>query len=107
MYASVVGIVNARLADPGRRPLLGLLEIKGKLVIPITPLNTSTTKFTLPIHGGNGGLQEYRSYENEKGEVVKGADPQYELTGDGFSEAGISMAGTNEVTASSALTIKD
>jgi hypothetical protein len=83
--------------------------IEGTLVIPITPLNTSTTKFALPIHGegcGVGGCkQEYRSYENEKGEVVKNVLLKYSA-GDGFSEASLQMEGTNEVTAGNALSVK-
>jgi hypothetical protein len=83
-------------------------EIKGKLVIPITPLNTSTTKFALPIHSSskNADIQEYRSYENEKGEVVTGAYPRYAWNGGPAYEAALAMEGTNEVTAGSALTIK-
>jgi hypothetical protein len=44
-------------------------EIAGKLVIPITPLNTSTTKFALPIHSSskNADIQEYRSYGSLNG----------------------------------------
>jgi hypothetical protein len=87
-------------------------QIKGTLLIPVTPLNTSTTKFALPIHKtGGAGLQEYRSRENEKNEVVKYVHPDYEpYSGGGFVEAAIEMEGKNEVlnevTAGSALTVK-
>jgi type 1 fimbria pilin len=82
----------------------GVILVKGKLIIPITPLNTSTTKFALPIHG-SVGKQEYRTYENEKGEVIKG-HLEYNFFGSGYKEADLGMGGENNVTAGSALTVK-
>ena len=83
-------------------------EVWGRIVIPVTPLNTSTTKFALPIHKKASclGCQEYRSYENEKGEEVKFVHPFYEFSHGGQHEAALEMNGTNEVTASKALTVK-
>jgi hypothetical protein len=80
------------------------IHVRGKLLIPITPINTSTTKFTLPIHG-EGGLQEHRTYENEKGEVIKG-HLEYAFNGGAYKEADLNMEGENHVTASKALTVK-
>jgi hypothetical protein len=45
--------------------------IQGGLIIPITPVNTKTSKPTFTLNDNGKGVQEFQSYENEKGEVVK------------------------------------
>jgi hypothetical protein len=44
------------------------INIKGGLVIPITPINTKTSTLDLRFNGA-AGIQEFTSYENEKGEI--------------------------------------
>jgi len=48
-----------------------ITTIQGALVIPITPINTKTSKPTFSIEGNGLGVQDFSSYENEKGEVLK------------------------------------
>ncbi|HXN37326.1 MAG TPA: hypothetical protein VN892_04755 [Solirubrobacteraceae bacterium] len=46
--------------------------IKGSILIPVTPINTKTSKLGVAIHHGKAeGQPEYKEYENEKGEVEK------------------------------------
>jgi hypothetical protein len=80
------------------------IKLRGSLVIPITPLNTETTKFALPIHETSLGEQEFGAYENENRETV-GARPQIEF-GTAFERAGIEVQGGNELTTGKHLTIK-
>jgi|GEM_PF-7077774 hypothetical protein len=80
------------------------IKMRGSLVIPITPLNTETGKFTLPIHEKSLGEQEFGSYENESREVIT-ARPEIEY-GTSLKRAGIEVTGSNELTASKSVTIK-
>jgi hypothetical protein len=80
------------------------IKLRGSLVIPITPLNTETNKFALPIHEAGLGEQEISTYENENREVTE-ARPQIEF-GTAFKRAGIEVQGGNELTTGKSLTIK-
>jgi hypothetical protein len=77
--------------------------IRGSIVIPVTPINTKTTKFDLPIHGAKG-VQEPTEYENEKSEVKK-ARFEMEATA-GFTTAALQVEGENPLTTSKALTVE-
>jgi hypothetical protein len=77
--------------------------IQGGLIIPITPVNTKTSKPTFTIRGNGKGVQEFQSYENEKGEVVKS---HLELNlGSGPIMAALET-GALSLTASKALTVE-
>jgi hypothetical protein len=78
-------------------------ELSGDIVFPITPINTETHSFTLPIHSASPGLQQYRSYENEKGEV-QNTSLKLELGGNYQAES-IEITGSNEVTSGTLLTV--
>jgi len=80
------------------------LKLNGDLVFPITPINTEAFSFALPIHQAMIGSQEYRSYENEKGET-QGTSLTLELGGNYQAES-IEVTGSNEVRTNRALTVK-
>jgi hypothetical protein len=80
------------------------IKLRGSLVIPISPLNTQSSKFALPIREKGLGEQEFSSYENESREVVE-ARPQIEF-GTASKRAGIEVEGSNELTTGKLLTIK-
>jgi hypothetical protein len=48
-------------------------KISGSLLSPVSPINTETTKFELAWHQSREyqGEEEFMSYENEKGELVR------------------------------------
>jgi hypothetical protein len=42
-------------------------KLKGTVISPITPINTETTKYELRYRAKSDGIEEFTSYENEKG----------------------------------------
>jgi hypothetical protein len=78
--------------------------VRGSIVIPITPINTLTSEPALVLEGNGAGVQEYRSYENEKGEVKKA---YLELNwGAGYKTAALEVTGQIKLATSRAVTIK-
>jgi hypothetical protein len=69
-------------------------EIRGSVLASISPLNSSTKSFTLTTTQA-GGKMEPRSYENEKGELVKSIPFETNFFGGTFFELG--MASTSEI----------
>ncbi len=81
------------------------LELRGTVLIPVTPVNTETTKVNLAaIHSDGKGKQTVETYENEKGEVEKA---KLELeAGGGFKAGAIEIAEALDLTANKSLTIE-
>jgi AcrR family transcriptional regulator len=70
-YASVVGIVGARLADPGRRPLLGLLgPLMGVIVAPFM----DDAQVQREIERGNELVRELARRARSRSPSVDGSD---------------------------------
>jgi hypothetical protein len=78
-------------------------NIRGALVIPVTPINTSTRKVDLVVNQSKG-KQEYTAYENEKGELVKEAF--LEDSSSFWAQAGLSEEGPIALETNKPLTIK-
>ncbi len=68
-----------------------LLKAPVGIVTPITPLNVTTSKVDLTLHGEKG-KQEYRSYENEKSELVTEASLET-FTGATYSTSALAVSG--------------
>jgi hypothetical protein len=79
--------------------------LRGSLVIPITPLNTNTSKLGLRIEGNGSGTQEFESYENEKGEVVKKAHLELNF-GSGYKGMALEVAEELKLATSKPLTVE-
>jgi hypothetical protein len=75
------------------------LTLRGPLVIPLTPVNTKTSKPTLTIEGNGKGKQDSASYENEKGEELK---DQLEMD---VGETALEVDGALSLTANKAFTV--
>jgi len=79
-------------------------ELRGTTVIPLTPVNTETTKVDLAIHSNSKGKPAVESYENEKGEVEKA---KLELeAGSGVKPGAIEIGEELDLTANKSLTIE-
>jgi hypothetical protein len=65
--------------------------VKGSTLCPVEPTNTKTTTFKLPCKE-SGGKQEFREYENEKGEKFKAITETNK--GGGFEESALSATET-------------
>jgi hypothetical protein len=78
------------------------INVRGSIVIPVTPINTLTSALTIIVHGTNG-KSEFRSYENEKGET-KGAHLETNI-GVGYEESCLFVEGQSRLATSSPLTI--
>lgn len=78
-------------------------DVQGSLIIPVTPVNTKTSKVDLLITSNKKGKNTDTSYENEKGEV-KHAWLELEV-GAGFSEAAFEVEAYLNLTASKSLTV--
>jgi hypothetical protein len=77
--------------------------LKGGIVIPFTPVNSTTTKFHLAIKGNGKGKPEVSEYENEKGEVKKA---EFTVTSGGEEEeAALEVPEEIPLTANKSLTI--
>jgi hypothetical protein len=100
-------------------PLTGELEVickhdkraydvylRGAVIIPITPVNTSTTKYSLTLKVKSTLEQEYAKYENEKGELIKAVLElqAYEIPGYWF-RGGIAVKQAVSLTANKSFTI--
>lgn len=79
------------------------IVLNGSLLIPVTPLNSETSKLGLPIHTVSLGVQEVITYEAE-GRYALSAFPQI-LFGTSSKAAGLEVSGTNEVTTGKSVTV--
>jgi hypothetical protein len=77
--------------------------LNGSLLIPITPLNSETSKLALPIHSVGLGVQEVITYEAE-GRYQLSAFPLI-LFGTSSKSAGLEVSGTNELTTGKSVTV--
>ncbi len=66
---------------------LATLKVRGATLCPVTPINTKATVFTITCKQ-TSGKQEFREYENEKGEKVK-AITETSKNGGAFEESGL------------------
>jgi hypothetical protein len=79
------------------------VKVKGTVVVPVTPVNTKTTKVDLAFKGNGKGKPTVESYENEKGESEKA---HLELKVDGEDEeAALEVPEEIPLTANKSLTI--
>jgi hypothetical protein len=80
-------------------------EFWGNIVVPVTPIDTKTSKFELPFRKGKGaGEQEFTKYENEKGEVKSATLIQYIGGYEGVAD--LYIDNNYSLTASKSLTIE-
>jgi hypothetical protein len=77
--------------------------VRGSVVIPVTPINTKTSKVDWVIKGNGKGKPNVTSYENEKGEVKK-AKLEVESV-DGSRENAMEVNEELDLTASKLLTV--
>jgi hypothetical protein len=80
-------------------------RLRHSIVIPVSPVNTKTSALTLSIKEGRSLQNEYRSYENEKGEKVS-AYLQESWSREGWTEADWS-AGEPTLTTSKPVTLQE
>jgi hypothetical protein len=66
---------------------VGVFRARGPVVVPITPVNTRTTKHTVKMAQVKGE-QQYRTYENAEGKVVS-AFPKLAIISTTYEEGGI------------------
>jgi hypothetical protein len=79
------------------------VKVKGTVVVPVTPVNTKTTKVDLAFKGNGKGKPTVENYENEKGESEKA---HLELKVDGEDEeAALEVPEEIPLTANKSLTI--
>ena len=78
-------------------------SIRGSIVVPISPINTATHTFNLPIHEKSVGRQEVSSYENEKGEIENTSLAV--VLAEKEESASIEVSGADQVTTGKLLTI--
>lgn len=67
------------------------LTVRGATLCPVEPVNTKTTTIKFPCKE-SGGKQEFREFENEKGEKSKAITETNK--GGGFEESGLSATET-------------
>jgi hypothetical protein len=79
------------------------IKVEGGLNIPVTPLNTATSKVDLSITCRLTGKQQYSSYENEKGEKVN--DYFFTNFGTGYLESCLNVSEEIKLTTSKPVTI--
>jgi hypothetical protein len=81
------------------------VKAKGSLIVPVTPVNTKTSKVDLATLKGNGeGKQEVTEYESEIGEVEKA---KLEVTAGGTTAQGaVEVPEPLDLTANKSLTIE-
>jgi hypothetical protein len=79
------------------------LAIRGSILVPLTPVNTKTSKLGLTFEG-TGGNQAVSVYENEKGEKQK-AKLESEPVSGGWWTTAFNMSGQISLAASKPLTV--
>jgi hypothetical protein len=80
------------------------LTIKGSIILPVTPVNTKTTKYQMTIKGASG-KQAVTQYENEKGEIKTASLTAQVGSGDPFWSADLTLGQPLTLTTANALTI--
>jgi hypothetical protein len=79
------------------------IKVKGSVIIPVTPVNTKTSKVDLALKGNGKGKQAVTEYETERGELKKAT---LELTAaKKTSEAALEVPEELDLTANKELTI--
>lgn len=79
-------------------------ELKGSIILPITPVNTKTTTLEMKIHQTGAGKQEFTKYENEKGELVT-ANLKWSSNNGIWFEAALEVIPTVKLTTAKSITI--